>query len=192
MLGANKCFNQWQLDTFSETFFFFLLQFLCCPERAAQRLLLWVAQDLHQASKWCFPFSSDFHVLVVRAASTLGSSPVCASNTSFPACFQSSSQQWHQCQRRPFPVNADGEAFTHWGFGFVNKANLSPLPFRCLTLMLPSHQRVRQRLWIRPVSTRTVTIRPSAASRSILWHSQRCSQNNCSPVGTFSVCTLNY
>lgn len=48
---------------------------------------------------------------------------------------------------------------------------------------------MRRRLWIRPVSTRTVTIRPSAASHSILWHSQKCSQNSCSPVGTFSVCT---
>lgn len=60
-------------------------------------------------------------------------------------------------------------------------------PLRCSTSMPQSRQLMRQRLWTRPANTRTATTKPSAASRSILWSRQRCSQNNCSLVGTFSV-----
>lgn len=58
----------------------------------------------------CFFSSTGLPVLVVGAASTLYSSPSCLSNTGFPACFQSSSQQWHQCQCSTIPVNADSKA----------------------------------------------------------------------------------
>ncbi len=60
-------------------------------------------------------------------------------------------------------------------------------PLRCSTSMPRSRQLMRQRLWTRPANTRTATTKPSAASRSILWSRRRCSQNNCSLVGTFSV-----
>lgn len=59
----------------------------------------------------CLPSSTDLHVLVVGAAFTIYSSLTCLSNAGFPACFQSSSQQWHQCQRSTIPVNADSKAF---------------------------------------------------------------------------------
>lgn len=58
----------------------------------------------------CFFSSTGLPVLVVGAASTLYSSPSCLSNAGFPACFQSSSQQWHQCQRCTIPVNADSKS----------------------------------------------------------------------------------
>lgn len=53
--------------------------------------------------------------------------------------------------------------------------------------MPQSHQLMTQSLWTRPANTRTATTRPSAASRSILWSRQRCSQNNCSLVDIFSL-----
>lgn len=56
---------------------------------------------------------------------------------------------------------------------------------RCSTSMPQSRQLMRQRLWTRPANIRTATTKPSAASRSILWSRQRCSQNNCSLVGRF-------
>lgn len=82
-------------------------------------------------------FSSDFHVLGFRAASTLHSPPAFTSNTSFPACFQSSSQQWHQCQCCTIPVDADGKAITVLGFGFVDRNHLSPLLFKVFNLNAP-------------------------------------------------------
>lgn len=56
------------------------------------------------------PSATDLHVIVVRTASPLHSSPSCLSDAGLSACFQSSSQQWHQCQCSSIPVNANSKA----------------------------------------------------------------------------------
>lgn len=56
----------------------------------------------------CAP-STDFHVVVDRAASPLYSSPPCLPDAGLPACFQTSTQQRHQCQRSSIPVHANSK-----------------------------------------------------------------------------------
>lgn len=70
--------------------------------------------------------------------------------------------------------------------GFRWSSSNVSLFLRCSTSTLQSHQPMRQKLWTMPTSTKPVTTRPSAVSRSIRRSRQRCRQKHFSPVSRAS------